>query len=202
MKFRNGITLPVFWRLTISVNDETENLLILPPFDDSISDKLIIFKVDKKEMPMKTATNEQRAAFWDRLVSELPAYVHYLFNFWTIDAALVSQRYGVTDYHHSHILDQLAELAPETRLLQLIDAEIFKPVAPLGRRKIPWTGTAIELEQRLTTYLSDVRRQADELLSWQGASGTYLGRLKKIRPKRVSSQRTHAERKWTIEPPA
>jgi hypothetical protein len=202
IKFRNGITLPVFWRLTISVNDETENLLILPPFDDSIEDKLILFKVAKRAMPMPTATNQERAAFWEKLASELPAYVEYLFNSWKINKLLVSQRYGVTHYQNPDILEQLGELAPETRLLQLIDAEIFKPVLPTGRPTNPWQGTAIELEQRLTSYPSDVVLQARELLSWQGASGTYLGRLRKTQPKRISYQKTRTDRIWTIVSPA
>jgi hypothetical protein len=202
MKFRNGITLPVFWRLTISVNDETENLLILPPFDDSIEDKLILFKVEKHAMPMSTATNQERTAFWEKLVSELPAYVDYLLNTWKITEVLVSQRYGVTHYQNSDILEQLGALAPETRLLQLIDAEIFKPVLPTGIPTNPWQGTAIDLEKRLSSYPSDVTHQARELLSWQGASGTYLGRLRKTQPARISYQKTRTERIWTIEPPA
>jgi hypothetical protein len=201
-KFRDGITLPVFWRLTISVNDETENLMILPPFDDSISDKLFIFKCQKSQMAMPTATLDERLAFRTKLSTELPAYLHYLLYEWKIEKDFISQRYGITHYQNPDILLQLGELAPETRLLQLIDAEIFKTVKPIGPLKDPWEGTSLALEQLLTDYTSTVQRQACELLSWQGACGTYLGRLKKQHPKRVLMERRHpGTRFWTINPP-
>jgi hypothetical protein len=200
-KFRDGITLPVFWRLTISVNDETENLMILPPFDESISDKLMIFRAHKHSMPMPTATVEERLAFRAKLSAELPGYIYYLLHEWKIEPGLVSQRYGVTHYQDPGILLQLGELAPETRLLQLIDAEIFRPVngiVPIN----PWEGTSIKLEQRLTHFSSDVQIQARDLLSWQGACGTYLGRLRKQQPNRVSMEWKHGGlRNWTITPP-
>ncbi len=201
-KFRNGLTLPVFWRLTISLNDETENLLMLPPLDDSLEDKLTIFKVQKHPMPMPTATDEERKKFYDTLVSELPAYVDFLLNDWTIPPHLVSQRYGITHYHNPKILERLGELAPETRLLQLIDAEIFKPNAPIPRTA-PWEGSGLELENALRTYPSVVHAQAKELFTWPGACGTYLGRLQKSHPKRIFYKRTKREgRRWIVNPPS
>jgi hypothetical protein len=125
-KFRDGITLPVFWRLTISVNDENENLLVLPPLDDSLIDKLIIFKARQRAMPMQTASTADRTKFRNTLLAELPAYVHFLLNTWLIETELVSQRYGITHYQNPEILLRLGELTPETRLLQLIDEEIFR----------------------------------------------------------------------------
>jgi hypothetical protein len=174
--------------------------MILPPLDDSLEDKLMIFKTEKSTMPMPTASGSERTAFWNKLVSELPAFVDYLLNRWRIDAPLVSQRYGITHYHHPDVVQQLGELTPETRLLQLIDAEIFKSVIPSGSRPIPWEGTALELEKDLTGSSSGVSHQARQLFSWQGSCGTYLGRLRKLYPMRLSYHRTDHDRKWTIEP--
>jgi hypothetical protein len=200
-KFRDGVTLPVFWRLTISVNDEAENLMILPPFDDSLSDKLMIFKVCEGAIKDQTATLAQRTAFWKKLTSELPAYIDYLLNTWVIEKDFVSQRYGVTHFQHPEVLLKLGELAPETRLLQLIDAEIFKSVNGIART-LDWDGGAIELEKVLTSSLSDVQYQARSLLNWQGACGTYLGRLKKQYPARISHTRPHrGSCIWTIKAP-
>lgn len=67
------IILTPLWRLTISVNDEPENLMVLPPIDDSLEDKLMILRAVKQAMPMPTATNQQSQAFWSQLVQELPA---------------------------------------------------------------------------------------------------------------------------------
>jgi hypothetical protein len=41
-KNRNAVTLTPFWRLSISVNDEPEKLMILPPIDESLSGVAII----------------------------------------------------------------------------------------------------------------------------------------------------------------
>ena len=82
-KYSNAFSSKPFWRLTISLNEEPEDLLVLPPIDDSIVDKITLFKVEKKMMPMGTETNEEREAFWEKLVSELPAFVYYIMN-WEI----------------------------------------------------------------------------------------------------------------------
>ena len=58
--------------------------------DDSIVDKITLFKVEKKMMPMRTETNEEREAFWEKLVSELLAFVYFIIN-WEIPNKLKSK---------------------------------------------------------------------------------------------------------------
>lgn len=53
-KNRQAITLTPLWRLTISLNDEPESLLTLPPLDNSLEDKVILCKGEKHAMPMRT----------------------------------------------------------------------------------------------------------------------------------------------------
>jgi hypothetical protein len=77
-KGRDAIILEPFWRLTISLNDETENLQVLPPIDESIADKLILLKVKKHPMPMPTGTDEEAIRFLKTLEGELPAFLHWL----------------------------------------------------------------------------------------------------------------------------
>ncbi len=62
-KHREPLTLTPFWRLSISVNDEPENLMVLPPIDESLGDKMILLKARRTEMPMPTGTTEERDAF-------------------------------------------------------------------------------------------------------------------------------------------
>ena len=164
--------------------------MILPPFEGSLGDKLIIFKVQKHDMPMPTASGAERTAFWNALVSELPAYVHFVLNDWKIEQVLVSQRYGVTHFQHPDVLLALGELSPEVRLLELIDAEIFK--LPTTSE---WEGTSIELENRLANYPSDVAYQARNLFTFQAPCGTYLGRLKKLFPNRILYQKSKHDKK-------
>src|SRR5690242_19598043 len=56
-----AISLEPLWRTTITLNDEPENLLILPPFDESIIDKIILMKVFKKLFPVEITSNEDRS---------------------------------------------------------------------------------------------------------------------------------------------
>ena len=67
----------------------------------------------------------KREAFWEKLVSELPAYVDYIMN-WEIPNELKSNRYGITHYHHPEVINALTELEADEVLLQMIDSTILK----------------------------------------------------------------------------
>jgi len=127
-KGRSAITLAPLWRVSISVNDEPENLMILPPLSDSeqdsLADKMIMLRAKKVVMPMPSETLEERNAFWATLMAELPAFVHYLKS-WPVPEDLRHGRYGIKTWQHPKLLAALGELAPETRLLTLIDEVIF-----------------------------------------------------------------------------
>ena len=192
-KHRQAITLTPFWRLTISLNDEPENLLILPPIDESLVDKIMLLKVHKKPMPMPTHTQAQKTAFWNALLAELPAFLWFL-DQWEIPAELKCERFGITHFHHPELLAAIETLAPETRLLALIDAELFT-----GPVNSAWEGTAEELERRLINGQS--AHEARRLLDWNNATGTYLGRLEKKYPDRIQKDRTTHKRLWRITPP-
>lgn len=184
-----------FWRVTITVNDEPENLMVLPPLDDSLADKLQLLRAFKCPMPMPTNTDEERATFWARLISELPAFVHFLTT-WTIPAELQSGRFGVTHYHHPALVEAIDSLAPEQKLAGLLDSEVF-PSPAAGA----WHGTATELEGLLTGANSRCAYEARKLLSWPTACGVYLARLAKRMPERIAHDRDADSRRWTIQPP-
>ncbi|MBI3414225.1 MAG: hypothetical protein HY043_02715 [Verrucomicrobia bacterium] len=194
-KGRQAITLNPFWRITITVNDEPENLMVLPPMDDSLEDKLMLLRAFKRPMPMPTDSNEERAAFWGRLQSELPAFVHFLTT-WTIPAELRSSRFGIVHYHHPELIEAINSLAPEQKLLLLLDGELFNTPAAGA-----WRGTAAKLESQLTGADSRCAHEARKLLSWPTACGVYLSRLAKRLPERIISERHEDSRAWIIKPP-
>ena len=43
-KGRPAVNLPAWWRLSISLNDDPEALLVLPPLDEHLADKIILLK--------------------------------------------------------------------------------------------------------------------------------------------------------------
>lgn len=190
-KQQTPLMLRPFWRLSVTLNDEPENLMALPPLDESIIDKVILLRARQQAMPMPTGSLDEREAFWNQLVSDLPAFLHYLAT-WTIPAGMRSQRFGVTHYHHPELLDALSELSPEHRLLSLIDGYLLDG----GRDQ--WAGTSEDLERALTGSDSDCRHEASRLFTFNTAAGTYLGRLARRFPRRVQSERRHEARIWTI----
>lgn len=196
-KGRDAIILRPFWRVSFSLNDESENLMALPPLDESIMDKISLFLCRKVEMPMPSVTSDERARFWAALQAELPAYIHWLRE-WTIPNELKAHRFGVTHWHHPHIVEEISGLAPEMRLLEHIDALMFDSPAPGS-----WHGSAEELQRLLTASDFRFARQVEKLLGWSNACGTYLGRLANRLPNRVKREDTHhrTRRCWRILPP-
>ena len=201
-KSRRALTLRPLWRVSLSVNDEPENMMVLPPMTDSLSDKMFLLRALKADMPMPTGTDEEKEAFWRALVSELPAFLYFL-EHWEIPAELQCGRFGIKTWHHPALLAALDSLAPETRLLALVDevqfsdAEIGQDLIVRGSRK-PWTGTAEQLERKL--FDSTLGYEAKKLLGWANATGTYLARLE-TKTNRVKNLRSADSRNWGIAPP-
>jgi hypothetical protein len=189
-KRKDAIDLTPFWRLTISANDEPEKLLILPPMDDDLIDKIIILKFDKHPMPMPTANGAERKAFWSALMQELPHYIFYLLNS-VVPSELVSDRYGVTHYHHPDIMDQLYQLTPEFALVELFRAADIEY----------WEGGARELEIKLFNN-ENTKRRAQQLLDYAPNLVTYLKRLHDKKPGIVGYRRAASGGIWTITLPS
>ena len=193
-KGRQALSLKPFWRVSISLNDEPENLMVLPPLDESLVDKIILFRASRCAMPMPTNTTEERDAFMAALRGELAAFIGWLLA-WEIPAALASPRFGIIHFQHPALVEALSHLAPEMRFLQLVDMEIFRN----GRRDA-WEGTAAELESLLTHDASRCARGARRSLNFANACGTYLARLADMPAPRVARHRSADARKWTILP--
>lgn len=209
IKNRQALTLAPLWRLSISVNDEPENLMILPPISDSeqdsLGDKMILLRAMLADMPMPSQTLEERDAFWKTLVSQLPAFLHSLLN-WEVPEEIRHPRYGMKTWHHPELLSALDALAPETRLLSLIDEVFFTDYEvnhgscrSIGEARESWQGTAEELERFLREH-GTFGYEAQKLFSWPTACGTYLGRLAKKHPNRVKPDRNSNSRKWILHP--
>lgn len=195
-KGKEGLMLTPFWRLTHSANDEPDHLEVLPPFEDSLRDKVILLHCRKEPMPMPAATGEEKAAFWQRLMSEIPAYLHWLRNTYTIPEEIRdTSRYGVKAFFHPYVMTLLNDIAPETRLVALIDQIVFMDNVN------PWTGTSEELMRVLhesTSYGS----QAKTFLTSSVTVGKMLGKLTRDRSERFQEKRTSQSRDWIIQPPA
>lgn len=191
-KYGERLCLRPIWRLSISLNDEPENLMILPPIDESIADKIILMRGYKAPMPMPTQTASQEAAFWLTLNEELPAFIHFLVNEFTIPDEMRADRYGMKEYHHPDVIAAINELQPETKLLALIDLAILSDSQPR------WEGTSEMLEREFSESVHYQKQAHDLFTEFPRACGTYLDRLRKKRPDRVRKIRTTPRNVWEI----
>lgn len=191
-KNKDAQMLYPFWRLSISVNDEPENLSILPPIDDSLEDKIIVFRCSKSPMPMPTNTPAESAAFFDAIKGQIAAFVHWLRNDFIIPTDMVAERYGISAYINPALLHIIDGLAPQTRLLTIINQSLLNN----GKREI--TETAEELHRLLLD--GKYSHESKQLLNFPTAMGTYLGRLAKSHPKSViKDKRKNDQQYWTVQ---
>jgi hypothetical protein len=188
-KNRQAVTLRPIWAMSISLNDEPENLQVLPPLDPSLMDKLIILRCVRHPLPWPGPEIEVLREIID---TELSQFAHYLDGL-TVPDHLVEPRCGLKAYQHPAILDELMQLSPEHQLIGLIDTVIFE------NEFLTWRGTAADLE----TILRDSKyaREADRLFRFNTACGVYLARLHEQDPERIKKTKTNGKVKWAISPP-
>jgi len=156
-KHKEALTLYPIWRLSISVNDEAENLVMLPPLEDSIEDKIMLLKVEQAVMPMKSDSPRCRVEFWDGIRAEIPSFAKFI------------EEFGIKAFQHPELVEILKEMAHETRLMALMEIIVIPENGT-------WKGTLEELETALLED-STYKRQIEKLLYYPTALMTYLRRL-------------------------
>jgi hypothetical protein len=192
-KYQTPVTLTPFWRLTVSTNDEAENLMIIPVLDESLIDKVMLFETAKQPMPMPTGTDAEREAFRLAIAAELPAFAAALLRF-EIPEEIRHARFGVRSYLNPRILELVSEIQPENKLQEVIDQEIF------GMGGIdPWKGTATRLESALRG--GSLREQVSRLLYSNNMCGILLNRLARKANARVTVTDHHGCSFYRISPP-
>ena len=186
-KGKEAITLPSFHRITLSVNNEPENLMILPPLDPSLMDKMNLFACDRAKV------SGDRTKTWNELCAGLPGLLHEVSKM-PIPKALRCDRFGVVSYHHPSLLMCLDDISPENRLESLIDQVLFTNYTP---DNWVWRGSAEELESELRK--SPFAFAIERLLHYSSACGVYMSRLAKKQPARFEERKTRGKKVWLIK---
>ncbi len=183
----NAVTLEPRWAMTVSLNDEPENIAVIPPIDESLEDKITIFRCSYSPRPIDAGMREQE---WLSMVlhAELAGMLH------EVDTIVVppewgDARSGVAAFQHPDALAVLKSISPEAALLELINEHILEDI---------WDGSANDLEDALRTKAPDRLRT---ITTWHNAVGTYLGRLSKEHPHRFQHRKTARGNVWRILAP-
>ncbi len=193
-KHKNAFDCRPIWRLVFALNDEPENLLVLPPLNEDVMDKITLLHCHRFTLPMPAHTLQEKTLFWKTLEAEIPAFLHWLKS-WEIPAHLEEERCGVKHFHHPLLVEGLQTLAPEIQLWGHIMTEV-----EAGSITLPCKLTANELKRILTSPNAvDCHAARRLLMDWTPACGTYLGRLASSHPERVrKAGKLHGTERWEL----
>jgi len=191
----DAILLKPKWRVSVSLNDEEEHLQVLPPLEPSILDKLMLFMCNVPTFPYDLSTEEGWQQ-WDAVVEdELPGLAHAIDSF-KIPTRLQNSRYGVKPYHAKAITHREAEASIEEKLMHIIDHDL-----PMVTSEPYWEGRSLDLERELSAGHMPSCLQTRKLFQWNGACGTYLGRLAKKYPTRITKRCVRGTNQFRITLP-
>lgn len=199
-KGKEAITLRIFRRGTISLNDDPDLLMVLPPLNGSVDDKMMLFRCShvQEAIAFANAGGEQdQTKLWQAFMAEVPAIRAWLLQcFKRVPAKWRDNRFGIVAYHHDDLRKELASFTSEVRLLNIIDEAFFSDREAFTKKE----GRAMALEKELRQ--SAVGFEADKLLRFANQFASLLGKLTKVHPERVSKSVIDGYTIWTIHPPS
>jgi hypothetical protein len=190
-KGKDAFNIAPWWRISITLNDDPESMMILPPLNEDIADKLILLRASRFDFPEPIQSSEEKSRFSQKLRSEIPAFLHWLLERYHIPAASADpRRYNVATFHHPELKGNLESLSPESELLELIDLVMGEEL-----RIGPVWITAEKLEEKIR---GQHERRGSQVFTYRQACAKYLHRLSVKNPERVTKARTAMERGWKI----
>jgi len=178
---KDGMNFSVLWRLMVLVNLEANRLMVMPPVDSDISDKLLMLKGYARPrpseaitldtpaeqacwpMPMPTRTEAEKLALRTTWQAELPAYLWWLLNEFKMPSHVAGNRFCVKAWQHPQILERLQQFSPHMRIWQLIVSAkvVFNEYIDGGseqpaywKPRDEWKGTASQLHELLMSEAS------------------------------------------------
>jgi hypothetical protein len=120
-KGKKALTLPPFWRVTVSVNDHPDYLPSIPVNDETLKDKLIILKTLPEATVKLVGRIGGKEAFAEKIREELPAYLYWLLYEFQIPEELRETRFGLQAYQNPEIVEAVEELTPQMLLLNYME---------------------------------------------------------------------------------
>ena len=192
----NALEVSTLQRITMSLNNNSHDLLVIPRITDSLEDKVMLFKMNHSKLVRERGGD--REEFWKALVAELPAFIHTMLN-WKIagSGAVPCKRMGVAYHHNKELLAALGELENHTRLLHIIDEVLFDSHS----KRQEWEGKAVNLQHLLCDDFSAYHKEASQLLRSTVTCGSLLGDLEWEFPDRFSRRMLHGDNVWKIKCP-
>lgn len=194
-KGAEALNLPPKWRLSMSMNSERENLNVLPPLDDSLLEKIMLFNCGEPTFPTDLSTSEGWKEWDDIIDKELPGLAHAIDTF-VVPERMRNARYGVKPWHDPELMAFEQEHSQEEMFWSIIQHDL---PSIMEKKETVWEGTAVDLERILTGGAMPSRDQSRKLLSWPGACGTFLGRIHKNHKTQIDRRMRRGQTVWKID---
>ncbi|MGA8659626.1 MAG: hypothetical protein WB586_26180, partial [Chthoniobacterales bacterium] len=141
-KGRKALTLPPFWRVTVSVNDHPDYLPAIPAKDETLKDKMHILKTHAGATVQLVEKLGGKKAFADKIREEIPAYLYWLLHEFQIPEELKETRFGMKAFQHPEIVAAVEDTAPYMLLLEVMEHQF----AGLKHENMTLTELANQLE--------------------------------------------------------
>jgi hypothetical protein len=193
-KGRDKIQLPTFRRMTLSTNEDSDALTVLPVLTPSIEDKLVVVRCGKA-----TNLGPDYLANITKFRKEMPAFRAFLLRDYRIPEALLERgtRMGFREYINPTVRELMEEFDPKKRFVEILDLVLFQ--ADDGPR-LDWEGTATQLQQKLTDD-GKWGAMARQLLPSPNICGQFVRDVARAHPERFRNVRPKGRTVWTISPP-
>jgi hypothetical protein len=75
---RDIVNLCPWQRLTISLNNKPQRMLVLPHLNSRRQKQITLSRATSSEIPMPTETSDDERRFWEALMLALPGYLYWL----------------------------------------------------------------------------------------------------------------------------
>ena len=150
-KFRDSVELPWRGRIVLTCNTDPDSMAILPPLDNTFSDKILMFKFGSWR-PKFLPNHEQEAMVAD----ELPFFLAWLRQWVPPAEVRGSARFGVVAYKHPDMSHAAKESGASATMREILELwrEGERAVAT-GDRVVKYTATGLMGAIRATVVSAD-----------------------------------------------
>jgi hypothetical protein len=178
-------------RIVITLNDDPEALRMIPDLNESLHDKVMVFRAQAPKKPFPPQKELE-----PMLDSELPYFLRWLLNWELPEHVKGSSRFGVKPFCHSHLHQRAVDGSEEQVFVDALNMYLAE-LRIEDRNRTEYTGNATELYNAMLNS-GTVRDLAHKMKPNQ------VSRLLNKAEKRgyaLSQKRTKTSREWHIEIP-
>ena len=186
-----------FWRLVMLLNEEPQDMKVLPPMEEGVRDKFLLLRISRYTWPDAPG---EFVKLRTAITAELPAFIWFLLNEFSLPKELSSARYGVADWQHPDLLFDLENLHPWRRLMELIDhvRPWDQDCGGAAADGDCYEGTVADLTELLRTKAPG---RAAEVLRDLSGTGMHLRSAQKRLPLRIGDRLSGGHKVWIIKRP-